>query len=253
MILVADVHGAFDELARVAAIGEPLLVLGDLLNFVDHRTHEGMLAEVVGRPMVAHLAELRSRGDREAARAMWRALQAERGSEIQERLDALTESGYRAMAEALRGARVFVTYGNVDRPDRLAAHLPQGCSFVDGVVEEIEGWSVGFCGGGVPALGTPGEVAEEEMSRKLAALGPVDVLCTHVAPAVPSLSADVIGGRPKHSRAVLDYLITAQPRWHYFGDIHQPQASRWRVGSTECRNVGYFRATGRFVRHGARA
>ena len=253
MILVADVHGAFDELARVAAMGEPLLVLGDLLNFVDHRTHEGMLAEVVGRPMVAHLAELRSRGDREAARAVWRALQAERGSEIQERLDALTETGYRAMAEALRGARAFVTYGNVDRPDRLAAHLPEGCRFVDGVVEEIEGWSVGFCGGGVPALGTPGEVAEEEMSRKLAALGPVDVLCTHVAPAVPSLSADVIGGRPKHSRAVLDYLITTRPRWHYFGDIHQPQASRWRVGSTECRNVGYFRATGRFVRHGARA
>ena len=182
---------------------------------------------------------------------MWRALQAERGSEIQERLDALTETGYRAMAEALRGARAFVTYGNVDRPDRLAAHLPEGCRFVDGVVEEIEGWSVGFCGGGVPALGTPGEVAEEEMSRKLAALGPVDVLCTHVAPAVPSLSADVIGGRPKHSRAVLDYLITTRPRWHYFGDIHQPQASRWRVGSTECRNVGYFRATGRFVRHGA--
>lgn len=253
MILVADVHGAFDDLARVAAMGEPLLVLGDLLNFVDHRTHEGMLAEVLGRSVVAQLAEHRSRGDREAARAVWRSVHAERGTDIQERLDALTESGYRTMARALHGASAFVTYGNVDRPDRLAAHLPPGCRFVDGVVVEIEGWTVGFAGGGVPALGIPGEVAEEEMGRKLAALGPVDVLCTHVAPAVPSLSADVIGGRPKNSRAVLDYVLATRPRWHYFGDIHQPQATRWRMGSTEFCNVGYFRATGRPVRHEARA
>jgi len=249
VILVADVHGAFDDLARVAAMGEPLLVLGDLLNFVDHRTHEGMLADVVGQSVVAQLADLRSRGDREGARAVWRQLHAERGADIQERLDALTETGYRAMAKALTGATAFVTYGNVDRPDRLAAHLPAGCQFVDGTVVEIEGWIVGFAGGGVPALGVPGEVADEEMSRKLATLGPVEVLCTHVAPAVAPLSSDVIGGRPKHSRAVLDYLITTRPAWHYFGDIHQPQASGWRVGSTECRNVGYFRATGRPVRH----
>lgn len=250
MILVADVHGAFDELARVAASGEPLLVLGDLLNFVDHRTHEGILSDVIGRDVVAHLAELRSRGDREGARGIWRRLTAEHGTAIQERLDTLSEAAYVAMAGALQGADAYVTYGNVDRPDRLAANLPEGCRFVDGEVVEIEGWSVGFVGGGVPALGVPGEVADEEMRRKLAGLGRVDVLCTHVAPAVAALSDDVIGGRPKHSRAVFDYLIDQRPRWHYFGDIHQPQATRWRVGETECRNVGYFRATGRAVRHG---
>jgi len=32
---------------------------------------------------------------------------------------------------------------------------------------------------------------------------------------------------------------------HFFGDVHQPQASTWRIGSTRCRNVGYFRATER--------
>jgi Icc-related predicted phosphoesterase len=142
-----------------------------------------------------------------------------------------------------------VTFGNVDRPDRLAANLNDGCRFVDGDVVEIEGWRVGIVGGGVPALGVPGEVVEDEMRRKLTGLGPVDVLCTHVAPAVSPLSDDVIGGRPKHSKAVLDYLLDLRPRWHYFGDIHQPQATRWRVGDTVCRNVGYFRATGRPVRH----
>lgn len=253
MILVADIHGAFDGLARVAATGEPLLVLGDLLNFVDHRTHEGILSEVVGRDVVAQLAQLRMRGDRPGARLVWQRLTEERGDELRTRMEALSDAGYRAMAVALRGSKAIVTYGNVDRPDRLAAHLPEGCRFVDGEVLEIEGWRVGIVGGGVPAIGVPGEVVDEEMRRKLEGLGPVDILCTHVAPAIAPLSSDVIGGRPKHSRAILDYLLEWRPRWHFFGDIHQPQATRWRVGETECRNVGYFRATGRGVRHPPRS
>ncbi len=88
------------------------------------------------------------------------------------------------------------------------------------------------------------------MAAKLDDLGPVDVLCTHVAPAVRPLSKDVIGRRIKESQPVLDYIREHRPRWHYFGDIHQPQATTWRVGSTTCINVGYFRATGRPVRHG---
>jgi len=81
-------------------------------------------------------------------------------------------------------------------------------------------------------------------------MGAVDVLCTHAAPAVPQLSCDTIGGRCKHSEAVLGYLLAHGPRWHYFGDVHQPQALSWRVGATLCRNVGYFRLTERAVRHG---
>jgi Icc-related predicted phosphoesterase len=104
-------------------------------------------------------------------------------------------------------------------------------------------------GGGVPGIGVPGEVAEEEMEAKLAAVAGVEMLCTHVAPAVPALSRDVIGGRLKQSGAVLRFLEQHRPRWHYFGDIHQPQATRWRVGSTVSQNVGYFRATGRPIRH----
>ena len=88
------------------------------------------------------------------------------------------------------------------------------------------------------------------MSVKLDRLGPVDILCTHVPPAVPELACDVIGGREKGSAAVLEYLLREQPPNHYFGDIHQPRATTWRVGETISRNVGYFRATGRGIRHG---
>jgi Icc-related predicted phosphoesterase len=249
MLLVSDVHGAFGALARVAAMGEPLLILGDFINFVDYRTMEGMLADVAGRDFVAELTDLRDRGDHEAARALWRGFAAGREDEIRARYDERIAADYQLTRAALEGSESYVIYGNVDRPDMLRNCLPDGARFVDGEVIDLEGLRIGFAGGGIASIGVPGEIEEESLARKLDELGPVDMLCTHVAPAVRPLSRDVVGGRLKQSPAVLGYLLEYCPRWHYFGDIHQPQAVSWRVGSTRCMNVGYFRATERPVRH----
>ena len=250
MLLVADVHGAFDALATVAGRGETLLVLGDLLNFIDYRTNEGMLAEVAGKPFVARLTQLRDSGDTAGARRLWSEFSSGREAEIRARYDDLIAAAYRQVAAALEGAEAYVTYGNVDRPKMLREALPPSASFVDGVVVEIDGYGIGFAGGGVVSLGVPGEVSDEDMADKLESLGAVDILCTHVAPAVAPLSRDVVGGgRVKESAAVLRYLERHRPRWHYFGDIHQPQATTWQLGPTRCRNVGYFRATHRALRH----
>ncbi len=251
MLLVADVHGAADALRRVAAGGGPLLVLGDLINFIDYRSNDGILAAVAGRELVDELVRLRTDGDFAGASHTWRRFAEGFGGDLRRLFDEHITAEYSLVCDALAGVESYVTYGNVDRPDLLRRMLPEGARFVDGDVVEIEGLLVGFAGGGVPALGTPGEVSEEAMAAKLAALGPVDVLCTHVAPAVPSLAKDVIGGRSKSSEAVLTYLETYQPRYHYFGDIHQPQAVQWRIGRTTSRNVGYFRATGRPWAHQA--
>jgi len=250
MLLVADIHGANEALARVARLGQPLLVLGDLLNLVDYRSGEGLLADLVGRELVLEVLRLRQEGGYNAANQRWRSFVAGREAEVSARYDALVWAAYEDVALALESAEAYVTYGNADRPGLLRRSLPPGVRFVDGEVVEIEGLRVGIVGGGVTRLGVPGEVPEEDLAGKLARLGPVDVLCTHAAPAVVQLSRDVIGGRAKGSPAVLEYLLGRRPRWHYFGDIHQPQAVSWRVGDTVCRNVGYFRATGRAVRHG---
>ena len=160
---------------------------------------------------------------------------------------------YRQVGEALAGATAYVTYGNTDRPEMLKEVLPAGARFVDGERLDIAGWTVGFAGGGLRLDGgipVPGEVTEGELASKLSQLGSVEVLCTHVPPAVSPLERDVVGGRQKGSRAVLDYIREHDPEFHYFGDIHQPQATTWTVGRTRCVNVGYFRATGRAVVHG---
>lgn len=251
MLIVADVHGAVDALRRAAAEPGPLLVLGDLINFIDYRTFDGMISDLAGKEFVRELVRLRTAGDYAAAGAAWRRFAGGREDEIRARYDVLVEDAYVAICSALVDATGFVTYGNVDRPDVLRRHLPAGMRFMDGETVEIDGLLVGFAGGGVESpLGVAGEVSDAEMRDKLARLGDVDVLCTHVPPLVPALARDVIGGREKGSAAVREFILEMRPSVHYFGDIHQPRAVRWRLGETVCRNVGYFRATGKGIRHG---
>jgi Icc-related predicted phosphoesterase len=253
MILVADVHGASEKLRRlVSALDETLLVLGDLINFTDYRTYDGILADLIGHDFVRRLVELRMAGKFDEARVLWRESADGREEELRARHAELVEAAYVDIAGALDGADAYVTFGNVDRVDVLARHLPDGNRFVDRGRFEIEGSAVGIVGGGVRSgLNVPGELDDDTMAERLDALGRVDILCTHVAPAIPALQRDVVGGMSKGSPAVLAYLERFEPAFHYFGDVHQPQATTWKHGNTICRNVGYFRATGRGVRHPA--
>jgi Icc-related predicted phosphoesterase len=250
ILVVADIHGAAEALRRVASIGEPLLVLGDLVNYIDYRTNEGIVADVSGQHVVDEFVRIRAAEGNVAASAFWQVEWTSHAAELQGRYNEAIEAEYRDVCGALRGSQAYVTYGNVDRPDMLAANLPSGTRFVDAEVVEIDGLRIGFAGGGLVSIGTPGEVTEAEMETKLAQLGSIDILATHVPPAIPALACDVIGGRTKGSIAILEFLEREQPAYHYFGDIHQPRATAWRVGPTRCVNVGYFRATGRPFRHG---
>lgn len=249
MLIVSDVHGAFEALAEVASRGDTLLILGDLINLMDYRSGEGIIADVLGLEFARAVAAQRAQGDYPGMRAAWQQRVGSRWEEIRQEIEAATEAEYRLCAEALAGAEGYVTYGNVDRPDLLARHLPEGMQFVDGEAVEVEGLRLGFVGGGVATpVGASGEVTDEEMTAKLQAIGRVEVLCSHLPPAVPPLHFDVVTGRwERSSQPILDYLRTVQPGHHFFGDVHQPQATRWRVGATLCQNVGYFRATRRAV------
>ena len=251
MLIVSDVHAAFTELAAVAALGEPLLVLGDLLNFVDYRTGAGIAADVYGRDHAEEFIRNRKIGDWEANRRLWSRTTSGRLEELSMRTRESVLLQYAAAREALIGSEAYVTFGNVDWPEEMRAILSGAVRILDGEVVEIEGYSVGFVGGGVPTPAKArGEVPHEVMAAKLEALGEVDILCTHVPPSVTPLRRDVITGVLERSSSVLlNYLLAYQPPFHYFGDVHQPQAYSWRVGRTLCRNVGYFRATARPVRH----
>lgn len=249
MLLVSDVHGAFDALRKVVERRDTLVILGDLINLLDYRTREGIIVDVLGKEFGIAVAGHRASGDYGAMRQAWTDTVGIRRGEVREAIDKAIESEYQRCRDALADARGYCTFGNVDNPRLLAESLPPSMRFVDGDVVEIDGLSFGFVGGGTATpIAAAGEVSDDAMEAKLSSLGRVDVLCSHLPPAVDALCTDVITGRrERSSQPILDYLTRYQPLRHFFGDIHQPQANTWRVGRTRCQNVGYFRATGRPV------
>ena len=250
MRLIADVHGATAALRKIAGLGGTLLILGDLINFIDYRTNQGIVTDVSGQEFTDEMVRLRTAGDYAAAGRLWQTFSHGRQAELRRSYDTLIEEAYVDVCSALADVELaYVTYGNVDRPSVMQKHLPPQAHFIDAGVIDIEGARVGMVGGGIVTIGTPGEITDDDMADKLDSIGPVDILCTHVPPAIPALATDVVAGRTKGSAAVLDYLDRARPAYHYFGDVHQGKAIRWRHGATRCINVGYFRATGRAVYH----
>ncbi len=249
MLILSDVHHALEPLRRVAASGETLLILGDLVNLTDYRTGEGAVAEVLGMEFARQSALARGVGDFQRMRSLWLETVGDRVEEIRAAIGVVLDKQYQEISAALDGGHGYVIHGNVDRPGSLRKSLPDGFEYVHGESREIDGFVVGFVGGGAATpLQAEGEVSEDELDRLLGDLGPVDILCSHVPPALDPLRTDVITGRAERgSVPILKYLERHQPILHLFGDIHQPQASSWRVGRTRCRNVGYFRATGRAV------
>lgn len=250
MLFVSDVHDAPDALRRLVAIGEEIAILGDLVNLTDYRTGRGAVAEVLGMEFASRTSEARARGDYPGMRALWREEAAQTGLDLRTRIGEELTAQYVRAAEALAAGHGVVIHGNVDRPEILQETLPDSFQYVHGQVIERDRLLLGFVGGGVSTpLGADGEMSDDAMSSMLEALGPVDVLCTHVPPAVRPLRTDVVTGREERGSApVREYIERVQPRFHLFGDVHQPQASTWRLGHTRCANAGYFRATGRFLR-----
>lgn len=250
MLLVSDIHGAASALTRVVAMGEPVVILGDFINLTDYRSGEGAVAEVLGLDLAKETARSRAKGDYKGMMSLWVKAAGEDAESVRAAMAEVYRRQYEEMAQALAGGEGLVIHGNVDRPSLMAEMLPDGYRYAHGMTVELEGYRLGLVGGGIPTpLQAEGETSDEEMESLLEAMGPVDVLCTHIPPALRALRHDVITDRDERgSVAVLRYVERHQPRFHFFGDIHQPQATRWRVGRTGCHNAGYFRATGRYLR-----
>lgn len=260
--VVADVHGNFDALARLAESADKLIILGDLIDYVDyHDPTQGIIAEVFGPDAVRQFTVLRARGAFTELRALnatlWGSLADPVGV-----LSSMVQERYRTVLGVI-GDDAIVTLGNVDVAaewDRVAGdRVP----YRDGEVLEIDGIRFAFVAGGVlrPGVTRPvsaiGDVRPwqpmmrtyDEYRSLVAGLGPADVLCSHIPPDLPILRYDVVPGRVEMAGPGLtQYLNRVRPRLSLFGHVHQPLAARRRYLMTECINVGHFqRAERAFV------
>jgi Icc-related predicted phosphoesterase len=249
--VVSDVHGQTDALARAADGADGLLVLGDLLEAVDYTDpSRGIMGRLFGAENTARWIELRTAQRfteaRDFSRAMRAQAAAERGMDPQDMLLEAIRADYRDIFAAMPSP-AWCTYGNVDAPWVWDEFVADGIRVLDGEVAEIGGARVGFVGGGLSDVPSryPYLVTEDEYAAKVAALGPVDILCSHIPPAVPELCYDTVARRfERGSGALLDAITAHRPRLVLFGHVHQPLQARMRIGRTECVNVGHFRETG---------
>jgi Icc-related predicted phosphoesterase len=252
--VVSDLHGAEDALVKAVPEGATLLLLGDLINFIDYTSMSGILTEVFSVETVSEVVRLRTEGDILEARRVMEARSHGREQEVRAEISSLVRSEYERVFEALPEP-TYLILGNVDNP-QLAASLCEttpAVTLADGHVLELDGERFAFVGGALPTpLHVAGEISAEEMEAKVSSLGEADVLCSHVPPAVPELCYDTRAKRTERgSGDLLRYIEQVQPRRHYFGHVHQPLLSSMHIGRTLCLNVGYFRATRRAFAHRA--
>lgn len=252
--VVADLHGAAADLKAAVPPDVPLLLLGDLVNFLDYISMTGILTEVFSVETVAEVVELRTAGRIEEARVVMRERSRGREDEIRSEIGRRLRLQYEDVFAAIPDP-TYAILGNVDNPVLAAsfAGATPGVRLFDSGVVELGGERFGLVGGALPTpLNVAGEVSADEMRSRIERLGEVDVLCSHIPPSVPELCFDTVSGkREQGSDDLLEYIRDVQPRRAYFGHVHQPLVSVTSVGRTVCVNVGYFRATRRaFVHHG---
>ena len=250
--VVSDLHGASDALKKAVPEGSSLLLLGDLVNLIDYLSMTGILIEVFSRDAVEEVLEMRAAGRFEEARRVMSKRSQGRETEIRQEIGAKVREQYEEVFAALIDP-TYLILGNVDWPPmaNALAETNPGVHLVDGQILTIEGERFGFVGGALPTpLHVPGEITEEELRAKVESLEEVDVLCSHIPPAVPELCFDTLAKhREQGSSDLLRYIEDVQPRRHYFGHVHQPLVSSMRIGRTLCVNVGYFRGTQRAFPH----
>ncbi|WP_236788591.1 metallophosphoesterase [Amycolatopsis sp. GM8] len=253
--VVSDVHGNADALARAGDGADALVVLGDLLDFVDYQEHDkGILGMLFGPEKVSAFARLRREGTRDEtiafSRSLWASLD-DPGAAVEEAIREQYAKLFGAMS-----APTYATPGNVDSPHLWKSFAGDGVTMVDGDVVEIGGLRFGFIGGVTLPEGAtlrrtnpvwrPYLRLRDEFDEAVGKLTDVEVLCSHMPPAFPELTYDVIARRHEMGSSALAGLIAAQqPRWSLFGHVHQPLSARLRAGRTECRNVGHFKVTER--------
>lgn len=244
--VVSDVHGNDAALRGAGDGADALICLGDLLLFVDYADHSaGILGDLFGAEAVGRYVALRTGRRFAEAREFSQDLWAKLGDRDTVIAGKVREQYGRIFAAF--PTPTYITYGNVDVPTAWPEFARDGVHVHDGTVVELDGWRFGFVGGGLPSpMRTPFEVPEEVYAAKVAALGEVDVLCSHIPPALPELTYDTVARRfEKGSTALLEAIRATQPRYALFGHVHQPLQQRMRIGRTECVNVGHFRAAGR--------
>jgi Icc-related predicted phosphoesterase len=254
LLVVADLHGAYQQLAALLRPDDVLISLGDHVNVIDYKDLSGLLADFVPPETIDATLRLIKEGRLEEARA---AMARAAGSvpNLFARIKQAAREAYFELSESIPCEAHFI-YGNVDFPDVLRASLKENQTLHEADAIEFEGRRFGLVSGHPPgpySFGMPGEVDRQTFAQRLHAIGGCDVICVHPPPAIEGLTYDVGANRDEEGSAdLLYYADLVRPRLVLFGHIHQPRVPEFtdrKSSSLPVRfiNVGCFRDTGRLL------
>jgi Icc-related predicted phosphoesterase len=241
--IVSDVHGRMEGLAEAGRGADVFVCLGDLILFLDYdEPGNGIFADLHGEAMARQYIALRTANRWREARDLSQRLWSSLGENTWDVISREVGRQYRAIFAAMPPG--LLTYGNVDVPALWPDLVQPHHRILDGEAVEVGGLRLGFVGGGLPSpMRTPFEVPEEEFDAKIEAVGPVDVLFSHIPPALPELTFDTAARRfERGSAGLLRAVQRWQPRYLFHGHVHNPLVPRTRIGRTEIVNVGHFRS-----------
>ncbi|MFL2674210.1 MAG: hypothetical protein ACJ0F9_00960 [Candidatus Actinomarina sp.] len=215
MFFISDVHHGLASIKNIPDTKEPVVILGDLINWIDYRTGQGIAEDVFGKEIVIKLVQLRKDHNFKDRRKLWSSMFEENPDLIQEKLELAIYRQYKEVFNALKKFEVWIIPGNVDSVDMIKETMTSNVNYVDGKVLEYKNLKIGFAGGGVPTpINARGEISDESFSLKLNRLGRVDIICTHAPPFVRELITDVITNKEEQGWSSLkDYILEKEPRF----------------------------------------
>jgi len=249
LIFISDIHHGLSGLKELPNDKGPVVILGDLINWIDYRDGSGIARDVFGGNNVDKLIMYRKEHNFSSRKDLWKELFSDDPKNKQIQIDEAIELQYEDVFRELSNHEVWIIPGNVDSVSIMEKLAGSNVEFVDGKVIEYKGYKFGFAGGGVPTpINARGELSEEEFNMKLDLLEEVDIICSHAPPLVDELATDVITNKIEQGWiSLLDYIERNKPIFSLFGDVHQPKATRWMLGDTKCFNVGYNRANKKYL------
>ena len=215
--VISDVHAQIEALAQAGKNADALICLGDLLLYTDYEDPgNGIMGTLFGPELNTEFIRLRTANIFDDARALAMQKWNELGNR-EELINREVNKQYEQIFDAMP-TPTYITYGNVDRPEFWPNFKKEGMTVLDGQVVEIGGLKFGFVGGGLKTpYRTPYEITDEEFQKNVDALGPVDVLCSHIPPLIADITFDVVARRfERGSLALLEYIKKYQPKYFIY-------------------------------------
>ena len=146
MIFISDVHYQLDHLNSLPKNKGPIVILGDLINWIDYRDGQGIAMDVFGKDNVKKLVNLRKEHRFDERKSLWKELYQSDPDKISKKMQDAILKQYEDVFGVLKNYEVWFIPGNVDDVNIMNSYTNNSIKNVDGLIVEYNNKKIGFAG-----------------------------------------------------------------------------------------------------------